>query len=109
MTTSQTNTPDLMNPIPPGSDPRRDAVHVAIAPVVAGEKLYPGDPVGLYGGKAFDNVGEPIGIVNPFLANPVLGGETFYLFLYPNTVTSLRHTWTHPAFMAVTPKEKDHA
>lgn len=80
----------------------RDAIHVAIAPVVAAHGVCPGDPVGLVPGSS-DTVcsAEPsVGIVDPFLEEPVEAGKRFYLFLYPNTVTSLRHSWTHPAFAA---------
>jgi hypothetical protein len=76
----------------------RDAVHVAIAPVVAGEALLPGTHVGLDAdGKAI-KTGSHIGIVDPFLANPVSAGGRFWLLLYPNSITSLRHDWSHPAF-----------
>ena len=74
----------------------RDAVHVAIAPAVAKEKLYPGQDVGADGTCATPHVG----IVDPFLKYPVHPDQGFWIFLYPNTVTSLRHEWTHPAFGA---------
>ena len=79
----------------------RDAVHVAIAPLTAGQILAPGQHVGLLdedtvGPKDGDN----IGIVDPFIKGYVAKGERCYVFLYPNTVTSLRHEWTHPAFKA---------
>lgn len=76
----------------------RDAVHVAIAPVVAGTTLTPGSHVGWQAPGTVAVNAKPIGIVDPFLTSNVKKGQRFYLWLYPNTVTSLRHVWTHPAF-----------
>lgn len=75
----------------------RDAIHIAIAPVEAGCSLTPGDHVGLAEGKAVRE-GQAIGIVDPFLLVHIEKGETFWLFLYPGSITSLRHEWLHPAF-----------
>lgn len=88
------------------TDARRDAIHVAVAPVEAGEDLQPGQHVGVVAGKATTSVAA-IGVVDPFLTEPVRAGQRFWLFLYPNTVTSLRHVWTHPAFMAVPPGRRE--
>lgn len=77
----------------------RDAVHIAVAPVTAGETLRPGDRIGFTGNA--HTVGKDadiIGIVDPFLLRAVMKGDQFYMFLLPNTITSLRHEWTHPAF-----------
>jgi len=77
----------------------RDAVHIAVAPVTAGEDLRPGDRIG-FTGNAF-TVGTDariVGIVDPFLCDNVKKGQQFYMFLFPNTITSLRHEWTHPDF-----------
>ena len=86
----------------------RDAVHVAIAPVEAGEGLEPGEPVGLaLDGKAYNAYAsgvEPLGIVDPFLDFGVKQGQRFFLCLYPGTITSLRHVWTHPAFQVKVPE-----
>lgn len=79
---------------------QRDAVHVAIAPVVAVEPLMPGQEIGLIG-RFTNNAGRcdtPIGIVDPYLKAHVKKGERFYMWLFPNTITSLRHDWAHPAF-----------
>lgn len=78
---------------------RRDAIHVAVAPVEAGERLQPGEFVGLVDGKARRG-GELVGIVDPFLLGPVEKGQRFWLCLYPGTITALRHVWSHPAFEA---------
>lgn len=74
---------------------KRDAIHIAIVPVTATtEKLFPGQHVDAQGTMA----GARVGIVDPYLTVPVKKGETFWLYLYPGSVTSLRHVWTHPAF-----------
>lgn len=79
---------------------RRDAIHVAVAPAIAAERLAPGQHVSLGSDGQAIGSGDLVGIVDPFLATSVESGQTFWLFLYPNTVTSLRHEWTHPAFPA---------
>jgi hypothetical protein len=83
-----------------GESEARDAIHVAIAPVQALVALYPGTHVGLFRGKATKGVRDPIGIVDPFLPqySKVEADQWFWLFLYPRTITSLRHNWAHPAF-----------
>jgi hypothetical protein len=82
-------------------DANRDAIHIAIAPVVADEKLAPGQDIGFVDYGNPEKVGHsisPVGIVDPFLKQMVFPSQKFFMFLYPNTVTSLRHEWTHPAF-----------
>ena len=82
---------------------QRDAIHFALAPMIAVEKLYPGQSVDLALGstdKAIPSTAG-IGIVDPFLKSPVFPEQRFWMFLYPNTITSLRHEWTHPAFVVV--------
>lgn len=81
-------------------DAKRDAIHIAVAPVVATERLSPGQRIGLVG---HDNVqvranNSGQGIVDPFLQGAVFPGDRFYMWLTPNTITSLRHQWTHPNF-----------
>lgn len=79
----------------------RDAIHIAIVPVVATEVLFPGQHVGFAREGDTTNVsktGKVIGVVDPFLKREVREGQRFYMMLLPNTITSLRHEWTHPAF-----------
>jgi len=86
---------------PPEADAYRDAIHVAIAPVVAGEPLKPGDHVGLNEeGHAMRTVANSklIGVVDPFLREVVTTGNRFWLCLYQQTVTGMRHVWSHPNF-----------
>ncbi len=85
----------------------RDAVHVAIVPVEAGEFLSAGQHVGIVGGLA-SSAAKHIGVVDPFLPDrpsagrAVCKGEFFWLMLYPGTVASLRHEWSHPDFPSAT-------
>lgn len=77
-----------------GEDEKRDAIHLAVAPVVARETLRPGQNVTADGyGR-----GNFVGIVDPFLVNSVSAGERFWLVIYPRKINSLRHVWSHPAF-----------
>jgi len=85
------------------TESKRNAVHVAA------EKLMPGEWVGLVEENNFELVGDssvPVGIVDPFLRSPVRKGQRFYLCLPPNSVTSLRHSWDHPAFLSEAPPIK---
>lgn len=82
-------------------DAFRDAVHVAIAPVVAVEPMNPGQAIGFVTDGDTEHVGvvaRTVGIVDPYLKQQIKKGDRFYMWLFPNTVTSLRHQWTHPAF-----------
>ena len=77
----------------------RDAVHFALAPVIAAERLSPGQHIGFVGENTVGPLtNKPLGIVDPFLPGPVNKGDRFWMFLYPNTITSLRHEWSHEAF-----------
>jgi hypothetical protein len=80
---------------------QRDAIHIAVAPMISGATLRPGQHVGIgESGHAVPLAENLIGVVDPYLMKPVKVGEKFWLFLYPNTITSLRHEWAHPSFSA---------
>jgi hypothetical protein len=87
-----------------GPDAKRDAIHLAVIPAVAEDRLSPGDHVQLVGGKAQHAAnGHGIGIVDPFLAGAIQPGQRFWLVIYPRVITSLRHVWTHPQLPDETP------
>lgn len=83
---------------------RRDAVHFAVAPVRVQGFLRAGDRVKFIPDSteivaecAWDE--KPIGIIDPFLdCGYVTNNDRCWLFLFPNSITGLRHEWTHPAF-----------
>jgi hypothetical protein len=77
---------------------KRDAIHLAVEPVIAGERLWPGHDVGIVDGKATTKATKKLGIVDPFIKGAVPEGEMFWLIVYPRTITSLRHVWEHPDF-----------
>ena len=84
-----------------GPAEKRDAIHLAVFPVSAGELLQPGqhvqlDPDGELAYRALPNRG--VGIVDPFLSGPVKADERFWLVVYPRQISSLRHVWEHHAF-----------
>lgn len=81
---------------------KRDAIHVAVAPVTAGEDLNPGDHVEVRGSgaayKGDHGLGDLVGVVDPFLKQAVKKGERFWLCLYQFSTTGMRHAWSHPKF-----------
>lgn len=88
-------------------DVERDAIHIAVAPVIAGDYLNPGQQVTLdWNGYAVGSNSDPIGVVDPYLKGSVRRGQKFWLLLYPNTITSLRHEWKHPRFFPQPSKDK---
>lgn len=83
----------------------RDAIHVAVLPVVAGVDIRRSARIKVAHGTTDvalpahgPEYGDPgIGIADPFLDCVVRKGQRFWMFLLPNTITGLRHDWTHPA------------
>lgn len=79
---------------------KRDAIHLAVAPVTAGMLLRPGEDIKVQDGCAVRAAGtlDGVGIVDPFLRDNVQPGQGFWLVIYPRQIKSLRHVWSHPAF-----------
>lgn len=84
------------------TEQHRDAVHIAVAPVIAGsEGLFPGRHIGILEGDVVGVIENSIGIVDPFLPYSPQKGQKFWMYLYPGSITSLRHEWTHPALPTI--------
>lgn len=84
-------------------DRARDAVHIAVIPVVAGEALQPGDrvvivPPGRGVKRRVEHRHEWVGLVDPYLGAYVREGQRFWCFMRPGTVTAMHHNWHHDAF-----------
>lgn len=84
---------------------QRDAIHFAVFAVTAGCTIYPGEHIRFATGSKErvvrvdeDRNEVALGIADPFLKDSVETGEKFWMFLLPNTITSLRHVWEHPSF-----------
>lgn len=99
----------------PKGDEGRDAVHVAIVPVRAAERLEGGSPVRLNSDGMAEacRAEDAIGVVDPFRPEEdriVTMNTWFWLCLYPKTITGLRHVWEHPAFQhpEITPPPASH-
>lgn len=90
---------------------KRDAIHLAVDPVIAGQWLQVGERIGIVNGFAWtsgtrilnDVTKEYVivpyhGIVDPFLPQPVQPTQSFWFVMAPRMVCSLRHVWSHPEF-----------
>lgn len=75
----------------------KDAVHIAVIAVIAGEDLSAGTQVAKGANEHYFKSTKSVGIVNPF-SGRVKKGDLFWLMLNPNTITGMRHNWTHPDF-----------
>lgn len=85
----------------------RDAIHLAVEPIIAAENLYPGQHIGIVDGKATTKADKKLGIVDPFISGFVPQGQKFWLIVYPRQITSLRHVWSHPDFEVKEPAVED--
>lgn len=85
---------------PADASNKRDAIHIAVEPVIAKTRLRRGDTIELINGEAWPaDAKRATGIVDPFLENYMVEpGEKFWMLVKPRTITSLRHVWSHPAF-----------
>lgn len=82
-----------------GPDEKRDAIHIAVEPVIAGHHLAPGADVGRMPDGTYSTAADHlVGIVDPFIQGRVNKGERFWLLIYPRQIKSLRHVWSHPDF-----------
>lgn len=80
---------------------KRDAIHLAVEAVEAGQWLQPGQRIGIIDGVAHPVCAGSVpyhGIVDPFLTNGPKKGERFWFVMKPREVRSLRHVWEHPDF-----------
>jgi hypothetical protein len=84
---------------PPPNTGLRDAIHVAVVSLVSHGPLSRGDKVTWHHKGVsvrlckYDE--KEIGVVNPFLDRT---GGVVWVMLYPNTVTGMKHHWSHPDF-----------
>ncbi len=82
----------------PTDNAERDAIHVAVVPMVASENLHPGQRVGVVADGIAGPTDKIVGIVDPYLTGVVVKDTSFWLCLLPGTVTGMRHHWSHSAF-----------
>jgi hypothetical protein len=84
-------------PIPDDLHVGRDAVHLGTFTATCAEKVYPGTHVAALTANTVDPKGaKKVGIVDPFLNLPVNPGKKFLVLMYPRSLASLNHVWSHP-------------
>ena len=88
--------------LPENHEQHRDAVHIAVMSVVAGEELRPGEKIRLMFGTtdvvlSGEYNDDYIGRADPFLEGwKIEKGQKFWMWLRPGSINGLRHEWTHP-------------
>lgn len=101
----------LGTPLPASNAGARDAIHLAVIAVIAGMAMRSGAHVAVVDGYAYEATTElpATGVLDPFIpmeedtygAN-IPKGACVWLCLFPQTITSLTHSWEHPAFPRAT-------
>jgi len=82
----------------------KDAIHIPVMPVFADEIIVPGAKLAKsenpkkqgFRVKTAFHPSDAIGICDPYLRTSTRIDDQFLMFLFPGTVTNLRHDWTHP-------------
>lgn len=84
----------------------KDAVHVAIVSVRAGQHLSVGQEITIneYNEAVSSNKG--IGYVSPFVQGDILRGTNFWMLLKPHEVPNVQHYWEHDKFDFAPPKRE---
>jgi len=77
----------------------RDAIHIAVISAKVRGNVYPGMGVGIHSNGDFSGDMPAIGVVDPFLPFSMDSYVDIpvWIFLKPNTVHTLTHTWKHPS------------
>jgi len=98
-------------------DEKRDAIHVPVIPAICGygEKLQPGQLVEIDGSESqvyhtvipYSYLHKAVGIVDPFLENPVTQGDMFWVLIIPGKVKNLTHSWEHADLPELNKKDED--
>lgn len=94
-------------------DAKKDAVHVAVAPVIPNADMEPGTKVVFVKPGDTANVrradkGElPVGVIDPFKLSRAMKGWHCWMLLMPRSIVGLRHEWSHPAFGGTTDSESE--
>jgi len=88
----------------------KDAVHVAIVSLRAGQALKPADHITLNDEREAVRCdpSKSFGVVNPFVNGPTVRGTWFWGLLHMQEVPSVQHHWDHPehSFAAPTTEPK---
>ena len=102
--------------------PERDAIHIAVLPAKAAQRLYSRDRVDVFRldgewcafcpmeGPDYDQDQDGpsgIGIIDPYLKYPLEKGDRFWVFVDPGTITDMTHAWQHPSLRFDTADEPD--
>lgn len=84
-----------------GNDAKRDAIHIAVEPLLAMEVLKPGQRVKVsYSGEYAKaaNGDDWQGIVDPWRTEDVQVDQRFWFIMRPGVVKDLRHVWDAEGF-----------